>query len=59
MLDINKYNEQNQCPENDQLCNEEAVWFLQSMLLAGKKDMDDITMAIEKIYKNAEKINKL
>ena len=58
MLDINKYNEQNQCPENDRLCNEEAVWFSQSMLLAGKKDMDDITRAIEKISNNTDKINK-
>jgi dTDP-4-amino-4,6-dideoxygalactose transaminase len=58
MLNINTYNEQNQCPENDRLCNEEAVWFSQSMLLAGKKDMDDIVMAIEKIYKNVDKINK-
>ncbi len=58
MLDINKYNEQNQCPENDRLCNEEAVWFSQSMLLAGEKDMDDIARAIEKISNNTDKINK-
>lgn len=58
MLDINKYNEQNHCPENDQLCNEEAIWFSQSMLLAGKKDMDDIANAIEKISNNTDKINK-
>ena len=56
MLDINKYNEQNRCPANDQLCNEEAVWLNQNMLLGPKKDMDDIFMAIEKIQKNAEKI---
>ena len=58
MLDIHKYNEQNQCPENDRLCNEEAVWFSQNMLLADKKDMDEIALAIEKIYNNAEKISK-
>lgn len=58
MLDINTYNEQNQCPENDRLCNEEAVWLSQSMLLTGKKDMDDIAMAIEKIFKNVDKIYK-
>jgi len=55
MLDYKKYMERNQCPANDQLC-EEAVWFFHSMLLAGKSDMDDIAMAIEKIHKNAEKI---
>ncbi len=55
MLDYGQYMERNQCPMNDQLC-EEAVWFGQNMLLAGKSDMDDIAMAIEKIHKNAEKI---
>jgi len=57
-LDIHKFNERNQCPQNDRLCNEEAVWFSQSMLLADKKDMDDITSSIEKIYNNADKLNK-
>ncbi|HAM10930.1 MAG TPA: glutamine--scyllo-inositol aminotransferase [Bacteroidales bacterium] len=55
MLDYNKYMERNQCPANDQLC-EEAVWFAQNMLLAEKSDMDDIAAAIERIHKNAEKI---
>ena len=55
MLDYKKYMERNQCPANDQLC-EEAVWFSQSMLLAEKTDMDDITAAITKISKNADKI---
>ncbi len=58
MLDIRKYNERNQCPANDRLCNEEAVWFTQNMLLASKSDMDDIAKAIERIHDNAEKINK-
>ena len=55
MLDYKKYMERNQCPVNDQLC-EEAVWFRQNMLLAEKPDMDDIAAAIERIYRNAEKI---
>jgi perosamine synthetase len=55
MLDYKKYMERNQCPVNDQLC-EEAVWFGQNMLLAEKSDMDDIAKAINKIQKNAEKI---
>jgi dTDP-4-amino-4,6-dideoxygalactose transaminase len=57
MLDYDKYMERNQCPVNDQLC-EEAVWFSQNMLLAEKSDMDDIATAIERIYKNADKIKK-
>lgn len=55
MLDYEKYMERNQCPVNDQLC-EEAVWFAQNMLIAEKSDMDDIASAISRIYKNAEKI---
>jgi perosamine synthetase len=58
MLNYDKYMDQNECPENDRLCNEEAVWFTQNMLLGPKSDMDDIAMAIEKIHKNAEKIQK-
>jgi dTDP-4-amino-4,6-dideoxygalactose transaminase len=56
MLDINTYNRQNECPENDRLCNEEAIWLTQNMLLAGKQDMDDIVKAIEKIRQNAGKL---
>ena len=55
MLDFDQFKERNQCPENDILC-EEAVWFQQNMLLAEKSDLDDIATAIERIYKNSEKI---
>lgn len=57
-LNYTKYMAQNACPQNDIICNEEAVWFSQSMLLAGKSEMDGIFSAIEKIHANAEKIKK-
>ncbi len=57
MLDIKIYNENNKCPANDRLCNEEAVWISQNMLLGSKTDMDDIFMAIEKIHTNSAKIS--
>lgn len=57
MLDYNRYMSQNQCPVNDQVC-EEAVWFSQSMLLTERSDMDDIANAIEKIHKNAGEIRR-
>lgn len=57
-LDINAFNERNVCPLNDKLCEEEAIWFYQSMLLADKPDMDDIVHAIEKIHANADRLNK-
>jgi dTDP-4-amino-4,6-dideoxygalactose transaminase len=56
MLDFAKYVEKNHCPENNLLC-EEAVWFSQNMLLGSRADMDDIVMAIEKVHKNATKLN--
>jgi len=56
MLDFDRYLEQNQCPENDRLCNEEAVWFTHKMLLGDRSDMKDIFTAIEKINRNAGKI---
>lgn len=56
MLDINKYQAENQCPENDRLCKEEAVWFTQNMLLAGQTDMDDIVNAIGKVRESAGKL---
>jgi len=55
-LHYDKYAEQNKCPENDRLCNEEAVWLSQSLLLTGKSEMDMIFNAIEKIHKNAAKL---
>ncbi|MEX2565434.1 MAG: DegT/DnrJ/EryC1/StrS family aminotransferase [Cyclobacteriaceae bacterium] len=57
-LDYKRYAENNQCPENDQLCNEEAVWFYQNMLLGSTQDMDDIFSAVEKVQAHAEKIKK-
>lgn len=57
-LDIHAFNERNVCPLNDKLCNEEAVWFYQSMLLGTRTDMDDIVNAIQKIHDNADKIKE-
>lgn len=55
-LDFNRYVAQNHCPENDRICNEEAVWFTQNMLLGTRADMDEIANAIEKIYNHADKL---
>ncbi|OQY95261.1 MAG: glutamine--scyllo-inositol aminotransferase [Sphingobacteriales bacterium UTBCD1] len=57
-LNYSKYLEQNQCPQNDILCNEEAVWFNQRLFLTGKKEMDMFYSAVEKTYANAEKLKK-
>ena len=59
MLDLNRYLEHNQCPESDRICDEEAVWFSQSMFLGDKSDMNDIYNAIERIHQNADKLKKV
>jgi dTDP-4-amino-4,6-dideoxygalactose transaminase len=58
MLDFDNYVELNQCPENDRLCNEEAVGMFQTLLLGDRSDVDDIVRAIEKIYNHSDKINQ-
>ena len=54
-LDLDRYREENACPDNAQLC-EEAVLLSQRLLLGAKKDVDDIADAILKIYENREKL---
>jgi dTDP-4-amino-4,6-dideoxygalactose transaminase len=50
--ELRGWQERNQCPVNDRLC-EEAVWFTQTMLLGPRSDMDDIVAAIRRIKANA------
>jgi perosamine synthetase len=49
---IARWEEQNQCPENDRLC-EEGVWFTQNMLLGARREMEQIAEAIRKIQAHA------
>lgn len=51
--------ERSQCPQNDKLCGEQAIWFFQTMLLGSRTDMDQIAAAIRKIQKNAKALAKL
>jgi len=46
------WEERNQCPENDRLC-EEAVWFTQNMLLGERREMEQIAEAVRKIQRHA------
>jgi len=47
----------NRCPANDALCDQ-AVWFVQTMLLAPRKSMEQIAAAILKIQKHAADLAK-
>jgi len=49
------YHAENECPMADLLV-EETVGFHQSVLLASRKDLDDITDAITKVYENRQKL---
>ncbi len=50
-----RWEERNQCPANDQLC-EEAVWFTQTMLLGPRADMDQIAEAVRKLHRHAREL---
>jgi len=54
---LSQWQERNQCPENDRLC-EEAVWFTQNMLLGTRRDMEQIAEAIRKIQSYAAELAK-
>jgi len=55
-LNYQRYAEDNKCPLNEKLCNEEAIWIPQNVLLSAKTDMEKIAGAIEKIQLHAEQI---
>jgi perosamine synthetase len=52
---LRRWHEQNQCPQNDKLC-EEAVWFTQDMLLGEAKEMEFIAEAVAKVQKRAPEL---
>lgn len=47
------------CPQNDRLCDEEALWFGQNMLLGTKTDMEQIAEAIKKIATYSSEISRI
>jgi len=46
------------CPVTERACNEEGVWFGQSMLLGTKQDMDDIAEAIIKVKHHIDEVRE-
>ena len=52
---MSRWLEANQCPVNDQLC-EEAIWFTQTKLLGTLADMEHIARTITDIQRRASKI---
>ncbi len=54
---LDGWEERNQCPVNDRLCDE-AVWLMQRLLLGTRRDMDQIAEAIRKIRTHAAALAK-
>lgn len=50
--------EAHNCPVTERACNEEGVWFGQSMLLGTKQDMDDIAEAILKVKLHIDEVRE-
>ena len=55
---LDEWEERTQCPNNDRLCTE-GVWFMQTMLLGPRSDMDSIAGAIQKIQAHASELAKV
>jgi perosamine synthetase len=54
---LNAWEERNQCPVNDRLC-QEAVWLTQTQLLGPRSDMDEIATAIRRIQVHADELTR-
>jgi dTDP-4-amino-4,6-dideoxygalactose transaminase len=52
---LKRYWEENECPRNNQLC-EEGVFIEQNCLMGSKKDAEDVVTAIRRIQKHASDI---
>lgn len=45
------------CPVTERVCNEEGVWFAQTMLLGTHADMDDIVTSVAKVQSGAKALH--
>jgi perosamine synthetase len=56
---LQKYREENSCPNCDKVCQEMAMIWASGPLLGTKEDMDDIANAILKVYENRDKLHSI
>jgi len=56
---LQKYREENACPNCDQVCQEMVMIWASGPLLGNKEDMDDVANAILKVYENRDKLNSI
>ncbi len=53
-----RWEERNQCPENDKLCAE-AFWLSQNLLLGSRTEMEQIAEAVRRIQAHADQLRAL
>jgi dTDP-4-amino-4,6-dideoxygalactose transaminase len=56
---LEKYREENRCPNCDQVCQEMVMIWASGPLLGSKEDMDDIANAIVKVYENRDRLSSV
>jgi len=56
---LQRYREENICPNCDKVCQEMAMIWASGPLLGAKEDMDDIANAILKVYENRDKLSSI
>ena len=56
---LQRYREENKCPNCDKVCRELAMIWATGPLLGTKEDMDDVADAIQKVYENRDKLSAI
>jgi len=56
---LQKYREENLCPNCDKVCQEMVMIWASGPLLGTKEDMDDVANAIQKVYENRDKLSSI
>jgi len=56
---LQRYREENSCPNCDKVCQEMAMIWASGPLLGTKEDMDDVADAIIKVYENRDKLTSI
>jgi perosamine synthetase len=56
---LQRYREENRCPNCDKVCQEMAMIWASGPLLGTKGDMDNIADAIIKVYENRDKLSSI
>jgi perosamine synthetase len=56
---LQRYREENACPNCDKVCQEMVMIWASGPLLGTKEDMDDVAIAILKVYENRDKLNSI